>query len=466
MIFNSLSHCYSRKKMKNLLLDKFGVTPGENGRSHEELTTDKQACSAQDSGASTTNATLTVAGILELIKNDKARAEYKTYRYPIEAQDEDRVKELLVRSMKMRDPMAGLPLPTRPEPYGTTVELFIRIKQTIAERTGLAERASALLTFWIFSTWCQEALWLAPCLVITASPYEGEVVLRTLRSFCYHPLPTAGMNSANLNAINWLLNPTLLISEPNLGKRMAALLGHSTTQGYTVIASERNDLDYFGPKAIFVGGNLQTEWALRHCIHLNAIPISKVESNNASPLSEETTLGFQNKLLQYRLGNLARVRRLDFDATCLSHEASAIANALGNCIIDAPALQAELVSLLKPLAGQQLADRSESLEAVAIEAALALCHKGKDQVFVREIASEVNLLQQAHGEKLLFTPEAVGHKLKKLGLFTRRLGQGGKGLVMDNATKTLLHEVAIAYLGKDSIQVNGNLHCPLCPQNQ
>jgi hypothetical protein len=56
--------------------------------------------------------------------------------------------------------------------------------------------------------------------------------------------------------------------------------------------------------------------------------------------------------------------------------------------------------------------------------------------------------------------------LKKLGLFTRRLGQGGKGLVMDNATKTLLHEVAIAYLGKDSIQVNGNLHCPLCPQNQ
>jgi hypothetical protein len=122
--------------------------------------------------------------------------------------------------------------------------------------------------------------------------------------------------------------------------------------------------------------------------------------------------------------------------------------------------------LLKPLAGQQLADRSESLEAVAIEAALTLCHKGKDQVFVREIASEVNLLQQAHGEKLLFTPEAVGHKLKKLGLFTRRLGQGGKGLVMDNATKTLLHEVAIAYLGKDSIQVNGNLHCSLCPQNQ
>jgi hypothetical protein len=91
------------------------------------------------------------------------------------------------------------------------------------------------------------------------------------------------------------------------------------------------------------------------------------------------------------------VRRLEFNATGLSSEAPAIANALGSCLVDEPELQAELVGLLAPLAQQQIADRADSLQAVVVGAALTLCHQGKNQVYVKEIATEVNRLQEARG---------------------------------------------------------------------
>jgi hypothetical protein len=58
-----------------------------------------------------------------------------------------------------------------------------------------------------------------------------------------------------------------------------------------------------------------------------------------------------------------------------------MANVLGSCVVDAPHLQSELVSLLRPEHAQHIADRSSSVEALAAGAALALCHKGKDAIY-------------------------------------------------------------------------------------
>jgi hypothetical protein len=69
--------------------------------------------------------------------------------------------------------------------------------------------------------------------------------------------------------------------------------------------------------------------------------------------------------------------------------------------------------LCSPPAQQQLGERSNSLEALAAEATLRLCHPGSLQIFVREIADEVNRIQTSRGETLKFTAEKVGHKFKK-----------------------------------------------------
>ena len=170
----------------------------------------------------------------------------------------------------------------------------------------------------------------------------------------------------------------------------------------------------------------------------------------------------QNQLLRYRTNNLVRVYNSDFDASVLTSDTRAIANALGACIIDSPELQSQLISLLRPVESQRQADRSTGIEAVTLEATLNLAHAGKEQILAGEIATEVNRLALARAERLRYSAETIGHCLKRVGLVTRRLGMSGKGLVMDLATIARVHELVADYGVAGSEQDENNLHCPLC----
>lgn len=134
--------------------------------------------------------------------------------------------------------------------------------------------------------------------------------------------------------------------------------------------------------------------------------------------------------------------------------------------MNAPDLQEELVSLLDPYSQQQIAERIDDLGTLAVGAALALCHQGKDQVRVGEIAAEVNRIQKDRGERLQYSAEKVGHRLRRAGLLTQRLGAAGNGLLMDHPTKVQLHEVASAYGCVGLTGDKENLHCLLCEQNK
>jgi hypothetical protein len=163
---------------------------------------------------------------------------------------------------------------------------------------------------------------------------------------------------------------------------------------------------------------------------------------------------------------MEEVRRLTFNPCGLSPEAHAMASALGSCLVDATPLQIELVALIRPADQQRIADRTDGDEALVVGAALALCHQDKGEVFVKEIAAEVNRLLVARGETRQLSPEKVGLNLKKVGMFTRRLSYAGNGLTLDQGTRIRLHEVAAAYRGEDSVQEDENLHCPLCEKNE
>jgi hypothetical protein len=134
-----------------------------------------------------------------------------------------------------------------------------------------------------------------------------------------------------------------------------------------------------------------------------------------------------------RCGYLARGadNYLDFycskgSTTGLTSDTRALANALGAWIVDSPELQSDLISLLTSVGSQREADRSTGIEGVALEVALNLCHAVKQELLAGEIATEVNRIQKARGERLVFSAERVGHLLKKVGLYTRRLGSAGR----------------------------------------
>lgn len=353
------------------------------------------------------------------------------------------------------------PLPG-PKPETVIRQLFTRIKRSIAVQTHLPDSVSALITFWIISTWFQDALTVLPCLVFTGPAHEAMLLLRVLNDFCCHPVLLPEFSKADLRAISGY--QTLLISEPNLNNRTAALLGNLTNRGF-IMVQQGSYVHGAWPKAVYIGED-PTINRIQHSIYINV-----AAPPNAVPLirhqgMQQTIDNLRSHLLQYRKRNLEQVRRLEFNPRGLSLETHAIANALGSCIVDEPELHAELVALLTPHDQQQVADRADSLDALVAGAALTLCHQGKDEVLVKEIAAEVNRVLETRGETTQLSPEKVGHKLRKIGLRTRRLGQAGNGLTLNHVTTVRVHEVATAYQMEDSIEEEGNLHCSLCAENK
>ncbi len=291
---------------------------------------------------------------------------------------------MVARNQFERELWKQIPLPTRGEAYGTTRDLFALVRETIAEQTRLAEKDSALLAYWVFSSWLQDFLPVAPGISISGWTHAANLVLRTLGAICCHPILLVGLTNAALNNIDWKLKPTLIISEPDLSKRTAVFLSSSTCRGYLVPRKINRcpgyACDFYGAKAIYVGEDPSMNSMLQNFMHINASPTPGVESQPVMPMSHDMIQRVQNQLFLYRLTNLPAVVKSDFCASGLSAELNAIATALGKCIVDAPELQVELVSLLTPYSEQQLAERRDSLVMIAVGAALSLCHQGRIQV--------------------------------------------------------------------------------------
>ena len=339
-------------------------------------------------------------------------------------------------------------------------ELYNEIKQRIAHRTCLPDDGSALAAFWAISTWFREVLEVFPLLVISGPAHVAFRVLNVLEELCCQPDLLADFRRGDLKNLR---GGTLLISA-NLDNRSVALLGNLTNRRFLLVEG-RDVLGCAGSTAIYLGEDSPIK-KIPHSIHIHAAPALAHGALAHRPAQKKID-DLRVRIHRYSTRHLARVRSLDFNPRGLSSELTVIANSLGSCIVGAPQLQTQLVALLKPQALQRIADRSESDEALVLRAALALCsHKDKGELYVKEITAEVNRLLVLRGETRQLSPEKVGHKLKKVGLFTRRLSQAGNGLTLDQPTRKRLRQVAAAYLGEDLIEEDENSHCPLREENE
>ena len=333
--------------------------------------------------------------------------------------------------------------PTKPD-YQTS-ELYTDIKRMVARSTFLADADCALVAFWAVSTWFREALQVFPILLVSGPAFEANRVLNVLNDLCYAPALLAGFRRGDLNDLHGC---TFLISEPHLDKRTAALLGNLTNRNFLLV-EEGSLLGFASSRAVYIGEN-SAIGKIPHSIHVHATPALAQNAVAHRSLRAEIE-GLRKRILAYQTKHLGKVRSLEFNPPGLSPELTVIGNSLGSCIVGSPQLQTQLVALLKPQAQQQLPDRSDSDEALVVGAALALSHQDKGELYVKEITAEVNRLLVLRGETKQLTAEKVGHKLKKVGMFTRRLSHAGNGLRMDQLTRVRLREIAATYLGEDPI---------------
>ncbi len=223
-------------------------------------------------------------------------------------------------------------------------------------------------------------------------------------------------------------------------------------------------LDIYGAKAIHAGKH--------HAIAFldSAIQITAMPTRGVLPLLDEEAQqkiadGFQAKLLMYRLMNHAKVRGAQFDVPEFTSQMRIIARALGASIVDLPELQAHMVASLRDQDEQIRVERSTELESIVIEALLFLCHEDqRESAYVGEVTRAVNGILKGRGETLELEARAVGDQLRGLGLFTRRLGSAGRGLLLLDATRRRLHQLARSY-DAPSLQ-DGKIRCQHCAETK
>jgi len=129
----------------------------------------------------------TLQGIAEPLRGEDGSLNSFHFGYSVGSSSARKFQEMVAKGQYARDPLQNVPFPTGKRDYGTTGALIARIKLAIAEQTQLSDANCALLTYWVLSTWFQDAIPVAPGLAITGWAYEGDIVLRTLKAFCYHP---------------------------------------------------------------------------------------------------------------------------------------------------------------------------------------------------------------------------------------------------------------------------------------
>jgi hypothetical protein len=338
----------------------------------------------------------------------------------------------------------SLILPDALHQFGSTQQLFDRILALFQKHTGLPEKTAALLTYWSISTWFPDFVPFFPTLELEGSAPAVDLLFRTMRAVCRRPVLIADFSSALFRAFPiGELMPTLLIRDPELNKRMASLLDASTQPGYLV--STGKDLQrLYCPKCIYVG-DVKSDPLLAKTsiqIHVEIDPEKRVPP----PPKEDVVRQFQNRLITYRLFVHDKVADSTFRVPDFRPEVRAIAEVLGATIVDDGELRRKLIDLLKERDEQSRVDRSVGLKGTVVRAVLSHCHQGdQEKVYVRDIAATVNQIYSEEGESVRVSSETVGHVLKSLGLYSRRLGNAGRGLMLEKSMQSQAHRLGSAY---------------------
>lgn len=179
--------------------------------------------------------------------------------------------------------------------------------------------------------------------------------------------------------------------------------------------------------------------------------------------AERIATEYQAKLLRYRLLNRAKVRAPTFDMNQFTVPMQELAYSLAASIADDDELQSEIVPFLKPLDREVRVDRASLLQAIVLEVLLARCHSAIGEDFpVLDLTGDVNTVLRGRGDMREVSPETVGWALRALGLHTRFITGGRKGLLLLNDVREEIHDLAAAYGVRTLREPPEKMKCPRC----
>jgi hypothetical protein len=347
--------------------------------------------------------------------------------------------------------------------FGTTAQLFDEIRAFLGQHPGLAPDAVLKFTYFVFAILFPECAEIWPFASIVATdPVGSTLLLRLIACVCVAPLQ---IGELTLNAILTLPQkprPALLIVDqlaPN--KELERALRIMSRPGGRILRKgELYDVSF--PTLVCTAEPLRDRWILNQALQIALMPIRGSLPKFDPQTLDESARKLRGKLLRYRELNLEKVRNSHFDAPSFSSPIREIACMLGASIVDDPALQRCVLMILESQDQDVRIHRTDSIQAVMVEAILFLSHEGsRRQARIGEIATIANGILKGRGENFELDPREVGNHVRALGFFSQRLGRAGRGIRFTSAIRRTIHELAQAYDVRTELE---NPSCEFCKE--
>ena len=353
-------------------------------------------------------------------------------------------------------------LPSHILKYGSTRKLFAEISGLISQTTQAGESVVLPLTFYVFATWLADSLPSAPFVwIITPLTTNAALLRQLLVLLCRRAFVVSDISPVKFQSLPMDLEPTLITEIFQPTRPVLNSLRASTRHGAFVAGGKV--MDAFCPKVVFAPEPLRDPASAGFPLELALPPAREYVPPISAPEAERIAREYQAKLLGYRLLNRAKVHAPTFDMNQFTVPMQEMAYCLAGPIADDNDLQSKIVPFLKPLDREIRADFASLPPAILLEVLLARCHSGNGMDFpVTEITRSVNTVLQGRGNVLETSPETIGWTLRALGLHTRFLNGGKKGLALPHEVCEKIHVLAASYGVRTLRELPGKPDCPLC----
>lgn len=355
-----------------------------------------------------------------------------------------------------------LQLPSKTKEFGSTRKLFAEISGLIS-RTQVGDGVAKALSFFVFATWLDEYLPVAPFLWIVVPPTAAvEPLLQVIHLLCRRSLVLSDISAARFRFLPVDLRPTLIMEVYQQSRQVLNFLRASKRHG-ALIAADGEAVDAFGARIVFAPEPPRDPASAGFPLELVLPPtrqyIPLMSSSEAEHIGEE----YQAELLQYRILNWAKVSTPAFDLNQFTVPVRETAYSLAASIVDDDELQSQIVPLLKPLDAEIRVDRTSLLASIILEVILARCHTASGKYFaVGDLTKDANTVLRGRGEMLEVSPEDIGWALRGLGLHTDFMPGGRKALILLDDVRKKVHNLAAAYGVRMLRELPEKVDCSLC----
>lgn len=333
-------------------------------------------------------------------------------------------------------------LPTRPGPAGKAKDLFARISEVIQQLAMLDAAIAHLATYFVFCTWFADIFSEPPVLVVTGQRSAARELLRILACFCRRALLIEAVTQRQLAFLPLSFCPTLLIGGSSQSpSRLRPLVVPAAAE--FAIPGNRGLVGYLAAKAVYTGtfAPAMSGGGIRFSVTPRQASIKFSDRRIRRAIADE----FQPRLLAYRLENYQAVANTKFDIPEFAAGARELGRNLGACIVGDSELQAGVIPLLEAYSEGERDEFASDLLAYVLEALVVCCHQQKPSVYVGEIADKANAILRGRGETITMSAREVGDKLRALGLFPKRLGRAGRGILLTLEVCERIHRMAADY---------------------